>query len=336
MTVELLHMDCMDFLREQEDETYDLIIADPPYFEVKGSFDFKWDSFEAYLSDVEIWAKEMSRVLKGSGSMLWYGHAKKIAYSQVILDKYFNLENSMTWEKKDSMQYQYYSSDLARSFNTHTERILYYSKEIEMTGREFIETEFIAPRNPFSIYLSSEFKLAKVSNKSIASLFPSKTGGVTGCVSNWLNGNNVITEEQYLIIRAHLNGEYLRKEYEYLRKEYEYLRKEYEELRKEYEELRRPFNNDHKLTDILTFSQEGSETGRHKHPTQKPPKLTRALVHVIGKKGGKAFIPFMGSGVEAIECANFGMDVDATELDADYYDAACKRFKQMTAQVAMF
>jgi DNA modification methylase len=40
------------------DKCANLIIADPPYFEVKGAFDFVWNSFEDYLKDVEKWAIE--------------------------------------------------------------------------------------------------------------------------------------------------------------------------------------------------------------------------------------------------------------------------------------
>ena len=43
------------------DKSVQLIIADPPYFEVKGSFDFVWKSFEEYLIDVEKWAIECKR-----------------------------------------------------------------------------------------------------------------------------------------------------------------------------------------------------------------------------------------------------------------------------------
>ena len=329
MTVNLLHIDCMEYMKTCKNNEFDLIIVDPPYFEVKGDFDYAWNSFDDYLKDVDLWAKELKRIAKDSASLFWWGNSKKIAYSQIILDKYFNLENSMIWEKKDSIQYQYYSVDLARCFNTHNERVLYYSCEKEMTGREFIEQEYIAPRNPFSIYLKSEFEKAKITNKEISKLFPSKTGGLTGCVSNWLNGDNVITEGQYLIIKNHLNGEYLRKEYED-------LRKEYEDLRKEYEDLRRPFNNALKLTEVLTFSQQSAETSRYKHPTQKAPKLTEALVSATVKKGGKAFIPFMGSGTEVIECYKYGMEVTGCEIDEDYYLAACKRYMDETAQETLF
>ena len=40
------------------DKSVQLIIADPPYFETKGEFDFVWNTFEEYLKDVEKWANE--------------------------------------------------------------------------------------------------------------------------------------------------------------------------------------------------------------------------------------------------------------------------------------
>lgn len=322
MSIELLNIDCVEYMDKQPSKVFDFAIVDPPYFEVKGEFDYKWSSFDDYLADVENWAKGLKRVLKDSGHFFWWGNSKKIAYTQIILDKYFNLENSMIWEKIDSIQYQYYSPKLARCFNTHNERVLYYSCELGMTGREFIENEYIAPRNPFSIYLREEFKRACVSNKEVSALFPSKTGGLTGCVSNWLNGDNVITYEQYQTIREFLGGDY--------------LRKEYEDLRKEYEDLRRYFNNSLKITDVLKFSQQASETRNHKHPTQKAPKITEALVMATGKNGGRAFIPFVGSGTEIIECHKIGMDVVGCEIDTEYCRLAKERFDRETAQRSLF
>lgn len=108
------------------DKSVQLIIADPPYFEVKGEFDFVWDSFEHYLQDVEKWAIECKRILADNGTLFWYGHAKKIAYSQVIFDKYFNLENSLVWHKYDSQTNK--SIKQLNCFAPTTERILMYSK----------------------------------------------------------------------------------------------------------------------------------------------------------------------------------------------------------------
>ena len=119
-------------------------------------------------------------------------------------------------------------------------------------------------------------------------------------------------------------------------KPYEELRKEYEELRKEYEELRRPFNNEMKLTDVLKFSQEAHETGKHNHPTQKSPKLCRALIRTCSRKGMNLFVPFMGSGTECVEGVNLGLNVTACELDDDYYKAACERVEIQTMQKTLF
>jgi len=312
-----------------EDKSMDVIMADPPYYNVKGDFDFIWATFEEYLIDVEKWAVECKRVLKDNGSLFWWGHAKKIAYAQIIFDKYFNLENSLVWRKTDSMQYQYYSPNLARSFNNHNERCLFYSNEIEQTGREFIEKEYIAPLNPFSIYLKEEFKRANITNKEISKLFPSKTGGLTGCVSNWLNGDNVITEEQYLIIREHLNNEYLRKEYEE-------LRKEYEELRKEYEELRRPFYNALKLEDVITQSQQSNITKLYKHDTQKSISLMKNLLEVVTTTGSQILIPFGGSGTDVEACIDLGLNYTCFEIDPKHYETIKAREKECLKQPSLF
>ena len=324
----------MDLMRELPDKSQNLIIVDPPYFEVKGAFDFVWASFEEYLKDVEKWAIECKRILSDSGTLFWWGNVKKIAYTQIILDRYFRLESSLVWRKTDSIQYQYYSPALARTFNSHNERLLMYSNDHEpsewsMTGTERIIEEHIKPRHPFALYLRDEFKLAGVTNKEIAKLFPSKTGGLTGCVSNWINGDNTPTEDQYLTIRNYFNGKYLNREYEY-------LRKEYEDLRREYEDLRRPFNNLMKLEDVLEFSQESHITKHHKHPTQKSPSLCRAIIKTCSKSGQTAFIPFCGSGTEVIECIKAGLIVTGSELDKDYFEAMQKRIKLETAQQDLF
>jgi len=283
-----------------------MIYIDPPYFEVKGDFDFIWNSFDEYLEWMEELAFESKRIVSDNGSLFLWGNSKKIAYKQIIFDKYFNLENNLVWKKTDSIQYQYYSPYLARSFNTHNERCLFYSNEVR-------ETEYIKNKNPLSIYLRDELKKANVSNKEIAKLFPSKNGGITGCVSNWLNGDNIITEDQYLSVRDYLNGEF--------------LRKEYEELRKEYEESRRPFFNSSKLEDVITFSQESNITREYKHPTQKSPKMTMELLRATTNKNTKVFIPFVGSGTEAVACKSLGLDWCGCELDEDYCNIARKRLE---------
>jgi DNA modification methylase len=311
-----------DFLtNELPDKCAQLIIADPPYFEVKGAFDFIWKSFDDYLKDVEKWAIECKRILADNGTLFWWGDKKKIAYSQIILDKYFNLENSIVWRKIDSIQYQYYSPDLARTFNTHNERLLMYSNEVDMTGLEMIN-EKLKPLNPFANYLKEEFKRAKVNNREIAKLFLSRTGGLTGCVSNWLNGDNVITEEQYLTIREYLNNEY--------------LRKEYEDLRKEYEDQRRYFQNDLKLEEVFEFSQQSNITKNFDHDTKKPEKLTRALILTCSRPNDLVVVPFVGSGTECAMSAKEGRHYIGYEIEEKHVNTARKRCEVIKSQPTLF
>ena len=316
------HMDNRQGLALLPEKCANLIIADPPYFEVKGEFDFVWKSFQEYLDFMEEQAKLYKRILAENGTLFVWGYAKNIAYVQVIFDKYFNLENCITWVKKDSMQYQYYSVDTARIFTPNNERLLMYSNEVEMTGLEMVMEKHIKPLHPFAKYLTSEFERAGVTNREIAALFPSRTGGLTGCVSNWLNGDNVITEEQYNTIKKHLNGEY--------------LRKEYEDHRKEYEDQRRPFNNTMKLTDCMDFSQEGHITKQYDHDTKKPEKMTTALILICSRPGDLVVIPFAGSGTECAMAAKERRQFIGFDIKREYAEMANNRVNEATRQGVLF
>lgn len=72
------------------------------------------------------------------------------------------------------------------------------------------------------------------------------------------------------------------------------------------------------------------------HPTQKPIPLYIYLLEEYSKEGDTILDTHMGSGSIAIACHQRGFNLRAYELDKDYYDAAHKRFKQVTAQKQLF
>lgn len=311
------------------DKCANLIIADPPYFEVKGNFDFIWKSFEDYLVDVEKWAIECKRLLSDNGTLLWWGMDRKIAYSQIILDKKFILLGNLVWEKPGSPN----EWDTRRNFPERAaERLLMYSNDIDQTGLEKITELYIKPNNPFSLYLKEEFKKANVSNKELAKLFPSLTGGLTGCVSNWISGDNVIREDQYLKIRQYLKDEYLLRDYSSLKDEYDSLRLKYQPLIDEVEENRRHFNNSLKLTDVLKFSR----TTKSLHPTQKPERLTRALIQTCSKPNSLVIIPFAGSGTECAMSILEGRKFYGYEIEKRHVDTANKRVNEILYKPQLF
>lgn len=72
------------------------------------------------------------------------------------------------------------------------------------------------------------------------------------------------------------------------------------------------------------------------HPCQKPLKLYSWLLETYAKPGDRILDTHMGSGSIAIACHYFGAYLTATEIDEDYFKAACERIKRETRQMNLF
>ena len=314
-----------DWMNNQlPDKSVQLIIADPPYFEVKGSFDFVWKSFEEYLKDVEKWAIECKRLLADNGTLFWYGHAKKIAYAQIIFDKYFNLENNIAIEFNRQTKK---GVELFRCFAPVSERLLMYSNEIIMTGLEVIKLDV----NNFQT-LRQYFKELQEFIGTPKSKIVEKVGQTADHCFRWGSTQfDLPTIETYnkLIEQFEIN------KYKGF-KEYETLRQEYETLRQEYETLRRPFNNFKKLFDIMSFDQEAHITGKYDHDTCKPETLTRALILTCSRKNDLVLVPFAGSGTEVAMAIKEGRQAIGFDIEEKYVEMGNKRTDIIKAQPSLF
>lgn len=69
----IINCDCFDLFKNIEDQSIDLIIADPPYFQVCGDFDFSFKNREEYLLWCKNWLLESKRVLKNNGTLILWG-----------------------------------------------------------------------------------------------------------------------------------------------------------------------------------------------------------------------------------------------------------------------
>lgn len=302
------------------DKSVKLIIADPPYFEVKGEFDFKWKSFNDYLIDVEKWAIECKRLLADNGTLFWYGHAKKIAYTQVIFDKYFNLENHIKWRKTDCQTRKGYET--YRLFPPVTEHILMYSNETyNLTTcvndvRDYIRNEIIRAKGKIVL---------KEVNEALGTA--TNGGGVaSACLSLDKSEPTMFTKEMYQKLQVWLNNG----------KEYEYLRKEYEELRKEYEELRRTFNNTMRLEDVWDLAQDVHITGDYEHPTKKTEKLARIMINSTTIKNDLVLVPFAGSGTEVAMAIKEGRQTIGFDVEEKYCKMSNDRIKKVLSTPELF
>ena len=303
------------------DKSVQLIIADPPYFEVKGSFDFVWKSFDDYLKDVEKWAIECKRILADNGTLFWYGDAKNIAYAQIIFDKYFNLINNLVWDKGSFMGLE--KSEGLRSFAPCTERILMYDNAKNKTGLQVINNDLELYKS-IRDYFKDERQKTKLSYKEIneKSFGSASNGGgmASNILTSYKDGWTFPTKEKYEALQK-----------------IGICKKPYEELRKEYEELRRPFANYFKLQEIFRFSNEAVKTGaKYDHDTVKPETLTRALILTCSRPDDIVFVPFAGSGTEVAMAIKEGRKAIGYKKKKKYVDMANKRVDIIKAQPSLF
>lgn len=307
-----------DFLDNQlPDKSVQLIIADPPYFEIKGDFDFSFESFEDYLKQVEVWAQEFKRILADNGTLLYWGNSKKIAYSQIIIDKYFNLINSCVWEKYDSILS---CQEMSRSLRQHNERLLIYDKNIDMTGLEKIKLD-MCNFQPLREYFKNILEFIGISKAEICR----QVGTVADHCFRWGSSqwDMPIKETYQKIIKIYKIDKY---------KKF----KEYEELRREYEDLRRPFNNILKLEEVLKYSQQSNVTKKYNHPTKKPERLTRDLIECCSCPDDLVFVPFAGSGTECAMARRAKRNFIGFDICKKYVEMSNKRIKYIEQTPTLF
>jgi len=314
--MELSKVHHLDFLDNKLPDTCaSLIIADPPYYRVKGDFDFIWASFDEYLEDVERWALECKRILADNGTLFWYGDRKNIAYAQVILDRYFDFQNNIYWQKAEKCQMEMFNT--LRSFYCRGfERILFYSNsdDFNLTNcifyiRDYIRGEIEKARG--GVVLSDI-------NRALGTA--TNGGGVaSACFSLEKSEPTMVTEEMYKKLQDWC---------------YPYLRREYEDLRREYEDLRRPFNNFMKLSDHWHFTNAGSDYSTHDTP--KPEKMTRAMILTCTRPGDLVVVPFAGSGTECAMAVKEQRRFVGFEIDAKHVKTATERVKAHTAKPVLF
>lgn len=317
----------MDWLNNTlPDKSVQLIIADPPYFEVKGDFDFVWNSFDDYLKDVEKWAIECKRLLADNGTLFWWGHAKKIAYAQVIFDKYFNLENNITIEFNRQTKK---GVELFRCFAPVSERLLMYSNESESNNLEnALYAESVKVFTPIIEYMKDQ-------KRKIKEYFKMATDNEFNDYINKLTDTKSVVSRHYFTY-----SQWVFPTAEIYAKlqtvNNEVFKKEYEVFKKEYEKLRRPFNNFKKLFDVMRFDQEAHITTNYDHDTCKPETLTRVLILTCSRQNDLILVPFAGSGTECAMSIQEGRNTIGFDITEKYVKMSNDRIKSILNKPELF
>jgi site-specific DNA-methyltransferase (adenine-specific) len=85
---------------------------------------------------------------------------------------------------------------------------------------------------------------------------------------------------------------------------------------------------------LFRCSNGGTQPGKI-HPTQKPVALYSWLLSKFAGPGFRILDTHLGSGSIAIACHYYGANLTASEIDADYYKAACERITERTRQTTL-
>lgn len=308
-------MDNQEGIARLTDKSVNLIIADPPYYKIKGDFDYEFKDFQEYQDFMEGQAKLYKRVLADNGSLFVYGHAKNIAYVQVIFDKYFNLENSLVWEKTDCQTN--IGSNGFRSFTPVTERILFYSNERKMGRCK------VTHKDLFRSLISKINETVKIED-FIKCLLDLK-------IASNLESANVLAT--YKIGKHATRFELMSEEmYNYIGK-FNYT---YKHFKDEYEKLKRTFNNKNRATDVMKYIQETHISREFDHDTIKPERLTLDLIETTTKENDLVLIPFGGSGTECVCAMRLKRQWVAFENKKKYFDIAMNRILSEYEKTSLF
>lgn len=130
-------VDCMEVLKELPDESVDLILADPPYYRMKGDFDFVFQSVKEYLDWCRIWVAECYRVLKPTGAFYCFGSERMLDWVSV------EVLNRLDWLKRNLIVWDYVTGLPGKaSYRFESEFVWFYSKDCHVLNHDAVRIPY--------------------------------------------------------------------------------------------------------------------------------------------------------------------------------------------------
>lgn len=162
--------DCRDVMAEMEPASVEAVVTDPPY-----GLEFMGKGWDHGVPGAFVWT-QVSRVLKPGGHLLAFGGTRTFhRLTCAIEDAGFEIRDCLMW---------LYGTGFPKSLNV--------SKGIDKHGGARVGW--------FGPWLRKERERRGLTQKALAQHFPSKTGGLTGCVANWELGLNMPRPEQFNLL----------------------------------------------------------------------------------------------------------------------------------------
>ena len=286
----LENKDCLEFLKTLDDNSVDLILNDPPYFEiVKNSWDNQWNSEQEYLDWCREWTKECVRVLKPDRMLGIWGTTKTDTFLRYKLDI---LNENKELEYRNWIIWSYdWGGRPRNNFSRKHEDLLIYSK-----GKKWLfNADDILEERAVKTNMALQRKINLLKKKIEGKEYNEKDE------KSW---------KTYSFDKLRVE--------EYSTKLQELLNKN-----AKFEKGKIP-------TDVWQKNNHTTSKEYVKwHPTQKPLALLERLIKAYTNEGDTVLDIFSGSGSTMIACNNTNRFFVGCELNKEYYEKSLERYKTM-------
>lgn len=279
--------DCLEELKKIEDNYFDLVIADPPYWKVVNEkWDYQWRTEEDYINWCNDWFIETYRTLRFGGTFYLFGYFRMLSLLLPYLLKIgFSLRQQIIINKGIKSVAGRATKNY-RLFPNVTESIIFLTKNNIPFSRGLLK----ARQNSLNL-----------TSKKINEMLGVKSNG--GGMWSIYTGKNICeqfpTKEIWTKLEDILEFKY------------------------PYEKIAQTYNPELGLTDVwddIDFYIE-----KRIHPTQKPLKLIERLIKVSSNPGDKILDPFSGSGSTFLAAENLNRIATAIEIDPVYINKSIER-----------
>jgi site-specific DNA-methyltransferase (adenine-specific) len=275
---EILHIDALKGFKNLADESFDIVLTDPPYNIGKDFGNNKDDlSFEDYLVWSKKWLDESVRCLKQSGTMYIYGFDEILAHISVMLPV-----SNVRW-----LTWFYTNKTVPRCkwFNRSHESIICFWKDKDQRVFNLDNV-----REPYTdIFLKNA--AGKV-RKNTKGRFGTSEGTIYTANEKGAMPRDVLRIDDVIECGALAGGKGKSERWFYSKSKQEAF----------------------PGTEMKHFTSDDII----QHPTQKPYDLTERLLKAAMPKDGNVLIPFFGSGSEGAVCDDLKLNYTAFEMNGDY------------------
>jgi len=297
--------DSLPLLRKLPPQSVSLILTDPPYHATKkrniyGDTAFAEDTH--YLDWMAQFAIEWRRILRPNGSLFCFCDSSMSARLDVLFSKSFNVLSHVVWTKPNDPGFDGWKGKMKkealRQWYPHSERILFAEPAVE--GNLF--------RSPLALFLRNARQQAGLSMHELTAKIGAH-GKVNhgGAVSNWEDGRNTPSKDQYeKILIALLETGRIKN-------------------LPPYEDVVRPFVMDatREFTDVWNFPSVRPYKG--KHPAEKPLDMLKHAIEATTFPGDIVLDCFAGGGNTALAALKLGRRAIAIEIEQKWIDEIASR-----------